>query len=393
MNKNILDKNVQDYIFKNLSTDVFELILKKPIFSKVSNKELAEQISAKVKSKKKLPTYFKTTNIYFPNKVNIEQTSSEKTAEFKSKIVSGNSMIDATGGFGVDSMYFSKAFKKTIYIEKNKELFEIAKANSKKLGFTNIIHLNQDGLQYVKKIKTEFDLLYIDPSRRDLKNKKVHFLSECTPVIDSSLIKALSKFKTILIKCSPIIDIKKTIDDLETVNEVYIIGINNEVKEVLFRLCKMGKKKIKVCCIDLNKRKSDLNFSYNEINNKENRYTSEPQKYLYEPNSMILKSGAFNLICERYKVNKLNPNSHLYTSDTLIDFPGRIFSVSNVVNYRKKTLKKLTLKQANITTRNFPFDVKEIRKISGLKDGGDDYLFFTTNNLDELILIQTKKIN
>ena len=108
---------------------------------------------------------------------------------------------------------------------------------------------------------------------------------------------------------------------------------------------------------------------------------------------MILKSGAFNLICERYKVNKLNPNSHLYTSDTLIDFPGRIFSVSNVVNYRKKTLKKLTLKQANITTRNFPFDVKEIRKISGLKDGGDDYLFFTTNNLDELILIQTKKIN
>ncbi len=98
MNKNILDKNVHDYIFKNLSTDVFELVLKKPIFSKVSNKELAEQISAKVKSKKKLPTYFKTTNIYFPNKVNIEQTSSEKTAEFKSKIVSGNSMIDATGG-------------------------------------------------------------------------------------------------------------------------------------------------------------------------------------------------------------------------------------------------------------------------------------------------------
>ena len=138
MNKNIFNKSVQDYITKNLSTDVFKVILKKQIFPKVTNKEIAEQISAKAKSKKKLPTYFKTPNIYFPNKVNIEQTSSEKTAEFKSKIVTGNTMIDATGGFGVDSMYFSKEFKKTVYIEENKELFEIVKANSKELGLNNI---------------------------------------------------------------------------------------------------------------------------------------------------------------------------------------------------------------------------------------------------------------
>ena len=189
MNKNILDKNVQDYISKNLSTDVFEIILKKQIFPKVTNKEIAEQISAKVKSKKKLPTYFNTPNIYFPNKVNIEQTSSEKTAEFKSKIVSGNTMIDATGGFGVDSMYFSKEFKKTVYIEENKELFEIVKANSKKLDLNNIEHLNEDGIEYTKKTDTEMDLLYIDPSRRNKENKKVHFLSDCTPLIDYNLIK------------------------------------------------------------------------------------------------------------------------------------------------------------------------------------------------------------
>ena len=115
MNKNIFDKNVQDYISKNLSTDVFEIILKKQLFPKVTNKEIAEQISAKVKSKKKLPTYFNTPNIYFPNKVNIEQTSSEKTAEFKSKIVTGDTMIDATGGFGVDSMYFSKEYELAIF--------------------------------------------------------------------------------------------------------------------------------------------------------------------------------------------------------------------------------------------------------------------------------------
>ena len=384
---------MQEFISKNLDIDIFQLILKQPVFPEVSNKEIAEQITSKLKSKKKLPSWFGTKNIYFPNKINIEQTSSELTAEFKSSIIAGDRMIDCTGGFGVDSYYFSKKFKSLIYIERDQSLYNITKLNSDKLGVTNTIHLNEDGLQYVKNIKTEFDLLYIDPSRRNLKNKKVHFLSECTPVIDSSLIKALSKFKTILIKCSPIIDIKKTIDDLETVIEIYIIGINNEVKEILFKLCKRGEKKIKVSCIDLNKRKYDLSFNYNEINNKENRYTSEPQKYLYEPNSMILKSGAFNLICDRYKVNKLNPNSHLYTSDKLIDFPGRKFTVLNIMIYSKKTLKKLSLKQANITTRNFPLDVKEIRKISGLKDGGNDYLFFTTNNLDDLIVIQTKKID
>ena len=384
---------MQEFISKNLDIDIFQLILKQPVFPEVSNKEIAEQITSKLKSKKKLPSWFGTKNIYFPNKINIEQTSSELTAEFKSSIIAGDRMIDCTGGFGVDSYYFSKKFKSLIYIERDQSLYNITKLNSDKLGVTNTIHLNEDGLQYVKNIKTEFDLLYIDPSRRNLKNKKVHFLSECTPVIDSSLIKRLSKFKTILIKCSPIIDIKKTIDDLETVIEIYIIGINNEVKEILFKLCKRGEKKIKVSCIDLNKRKYDLSFNYNEINNKENRYTSEPQKYLYEPNSMILKSGAFNLICDRYKVNKLNPNSHLYTSDKLIDFPGRKFTVLNIMIYSKKTLKKLSLKQANITTRNFPLDVKEIRKISGLKDGGNDYLFFTTNNLDDLIVIQTNKID
>ena len=261
MNKNIFDKNVQDYIYKNLSADVFEIILKKQIFPKVTNKEIAEQISAKVKSKKKLPTYFNTPNIYFPNKINIEQTSSEKTAEFKSKIVSGNAMIDATGGFGVDSMYFSKEFKKTIYIEENKELFEIVKVNSKELGLNNIKHLNEDGVEYVKKLDTEMDLLYIDPSRRNKENKKVHFLSDCTPLIDYNLIKSLQNFKTILIKCSPIIDLKKTVNDLKVVSEIYIVGINNEVKEVLFSLDKQSNNDIKIKCIDLSNRELDFEFN------------------------------------------------------------------------------------------------------------------------------------
>ena len=391
MNKNIFDKNVQDYISKNLSADVFEIILKKQIFPKVTNKEIAEQISAKVKSKKKLPTYFNTPNIYFPNKINIEQTSSEKTAEFKSKIVTGDTMIDATGGFGVDSMYFSKEFKKTIYVEENKELFEIVKANSNKLGLNNIEHLNDDGIEYVKKINTEIDLLYIDPSRRNKENKKVHFLSDCSPLIDYDLIESLQNFKSILIKCSPIIDLKKTINDLKVVSKIYIVGINNEVKEVLFSLNKKCNNDIKIKCIDLNNRELDFEFCINEIDNKKNNDNSEVLNYLYEPNSMILKSGAFGLICDRYDVKKLNSNSHLYTSKKLIDFPGRVFKVDSVVNYSKRNLKDLNVSKANITTRNFPIDVKDIRKKSKISDGGDHYLFFTTNHINEQIIIKTKK--
>ena len=391
MNKNIFDKSVQDYISKNLSTDVFKVILKKQIFPKVTNKEIAEQISAKAKSKKKLPTYFNTPNIYFPNKVNIEQTSSEKTAEFKSKIVTGNTMIDATGGFGVDSMYFSKEFKKTVYIEENKELFEIVKVNSNKLGLNNIKHLNDDGIEYVKKIDTVIDLLYIDPSRRNKENKKVHFLSDCTPLIDYDSIKSLQNFKTILIKCSPIIDLKKTINDLKVVSKIYIVGINNEVKEVLFKLNKQSNNDIKIKCIDLSNRDLDFEFNINEIDNKKNNDNSEVLNYLYEPNSMILKSGAFGLICDRYDVKKLNTNSHLYTSKELIDFPGRVFTVNSVVNYSKRNLKDLNISKANITTRNFPIDVKDIRKKSKILDGGEDYLFFTTNHTNEQIIIKTKK--
>jgi len=391
LNKNIFDKSVQDYISKNLSTDVFKVILKKQIFPKVTNKEIAEQISAKAKSKKKLPTYFNTPNIYFPNKVNIEQTSSEKTAEFKSKIVTGNTIIDATGGFGVDSMYFSKEFKKTVYIEENKELFEIVKVNSNKLGLNNIKHLNDDGIEYVKKIDTVIDLLYIDPSRRNKENKKVHFLSDCTPLIDHDLIESLQNFKTILIKCSPIIDLKKTINDLKVVSKIYIVGINNEVKEVLFKLNKQSNNDIKIKCIDLSNRDLDFEFNINEIDNKKNNDNSEVLNYLYEPNSMILKSGAFGLICDRYDVKKLNTNSHLYTSKELIDFPGRVFTVNSVVNYSKRNLKDLNISKANITTRNFPIDVKDIRKKSKILDGGEDYLFFTTNHTNEQIIIKTKK--
>ena len=165
------------------------------------------------------------------------------------------------------------------------------------------------------------------------------------------------------------------------------------MKEVLFSLNKKCNNDIKIKCIDLNNRELDFEFCINEIDNKKNNDNSEVLNYLYEPNSMILKSGAFGLICDRYDVKKLNSNSHLYTSKEFIDFPGRVFEVDSVVNYSKRNLKDLNVSKANITTRNFPIDVKDIRKKSKILDGGEDYLFFTTNYSNEQIIIKTKKIH
>ena len=142
---------MQDFISRNLDIDIFQLILKKPVFSEVSNKEIAEQITSKLKSKNKLPIWFDTKKIYFPNKINIEQTSSEQTAKFKSSLVKGENMIDSTGGLGVDSYYFSKSFNSVIYLEKDKNLFNITMLNSEKFGIKNIFHLNEDGIEYAKK--------------------------------------------------------------------------------------------------------------------------------------------------------------------------------------------------------------------------------------------------
>ena len=138
MNHNILNKEVQEFINTNLKSDITKLILKGSPFETISIQELAEQIVAKNKCKKKLPTWFSNENIYFPNKLNIEQTSSEITAKHKAALVSGNSLIDITGGFGVDSYYFSRKIKNVTHCEINSELSAIVAHNYKQLNCSNI---------------------------------------------------------------------------------------------------------------------------------------------------------------------------------------------------------------------------------------------------------------
>ena len=393
MNKNILHTEVQNYINENLHVNIEELIFKGSPFKDITIQELANQLVAKQKSEKKLPTWFTSQNIYYPAKISIEQTSSEITANYKSNLLLGNSIIDITGGFGVDCLAFSKNFKEVIHCEINNDLSEIVAHNYKELGISNIQTIATDGLEYLKNTSQKFDCIYIDPSRRSDIKGKVFLLKDCLPNVPENLDFLFEKSDTILIKNSPILDITSTINELKFVKEIHIVAVNNEVKELLFLLKKEFEDLVKVKTFNLLKNKkqsfsfylkSDIDFEY-----------SLPQKYLYEPNAAILKSGGFNEVASQLKTYKLHQHSHLYTSDELIeDFPGRIFEIISVFPYNKKKLKReIIVDKANITTRNFPKTVAQIRKETKLKDGGDTFLFFSTNLKNELIVINCVKTN
>ncbi|CAM1354968.1 class I SAM-dependent methyltransferase [Tenacibaculum ascidiaceicola] len=391
MNKNILHPEVQSYINDNLKVNIEQFIFKGSPFKDVSVQELANQIIAKHKSEKKLPIWFQTKNIYYPPKLSIEQTSSEITAEYKSKLVNGDSIIDITGGFGVDCYAFSKRFKKVVHCEINEELSEIVSYNYEQLEVSNIRTVATDGLEYLKNASEKFDCIYIDPSRRNDTKGKVFLLSDCLPNVPENLDFLFEISDTILVKNSPILDISSTINELKFVKEIHVVAVNNEVKELLFLLKKEYKELVEIKTLNILKNKNQY-FDFKLGDDFKFEY-SIPLKYLYEPNSAILKSGGFNQIASQQKVNKLHQHSHLYTSEKLVkDFPGRIFEINNVFTYNKKKIKKeITETKANITTRNFPKTVAQIRKETKLKDGGNSYLFFTTNINNELIVIDCTK--
>ncbi|ULC58437.1 class I SAM-dependent methyltransferase [Flaviramulus sp. BrNp1-15] len=393
MNKAILNIEIQEFIHNNLNSDITSILLKGTNFTSVETSEIIEQIEAKKRCEKKLQTWFTTQNIFFPNKLNIEQTSSEITAQYKSSLIEGNSIIDLTGGFGVDCYYFSKHFKTVEHCEINETLSNIVSHNYEQFNVKNINTINTDGIEYLKTTKKQYNWIYIDPSRRHESKGKVFFLKDCLPNVPEHLELLFNHSKNIMIKTSPLLDISIGIGELKHVKTIHIVAVNNEVKELLWVIEHGFDKDIQIETVNLKKEHNDyFSFTLKDEKNSESKY-SEPLTYLYEPNSAILKAGAFNEIAKQLHVFKLHKHSHLYTSKNLINFPGRSFLIEESFQYNKKELKKLGFKRANITTRNFPETVQQVRKKFGIKDGGDKYLFFTTNLNGDKILISTTKLN
>lgn len=379
------------FISNNLNKNIKDLAFQKNPFEAYDWKWILNQIQAKQKAEKKLPTWFNNDDIIFPSTLSIEQTSSEPLAEYKSTLISGENIIDLTGGFGIDCFYFSQNFKDITHCEFQEDLSAIVQHNFKVLGKDNIKTVSGDSIAYLEKTTETFDWIYIDPARRDDTKSKVFLLADCTPNVVALQDLLFSKADNILIKVAPLLDISSILNELSNVKHIYAISLQNEVKELLIVLEKgfNSLPKLIASNISTSGKLITKNFAF-----EDDAFCtlSLPQKYIYEPFSSFLKIGVYNSLANEYQVSKLHKHSHLYTSEALVDFPGRQFKIEKVIPYNKKEMKQLEGTKCNITTRNFPMKVEEIRKKHKIKDGGETYVFFTTDLNDEKIVIISKKI-
>ncbi len=389
-NQELLRPEIQEYIIEKTGQEATKLALSKNPFQEVDFKILLNQIAARTKSKTKLPTWFECKNCIYPSKISVEQTSSEITAQYKSELVDGNSLIDLSGGFGVDDYYFSKKVTQVIHCEMDAELSSIVNHNFLQLKSSNIQCIAGDSTATLENLNQKFDWIYVDPSRRNETKGKVFMLQDCLPNVPYLQDFYYQYASKILIKTAPLLDITAGLTELRNVKTIHIVAVENEVKELLWEIHQCYTGSITINTISFNKNNRET-FQFNWNSDSECNL-GLPKKYLYEPNSGILKSGGFKEVAAQFSIDKLHQHSHLYTSDDLIDFPGRIFEINSVIPYSKKEMALyLENKKTNITLRNFPDTVENLRKKWKIKDGGNQYCFFTTDlNNNKIVLICTK---
>lgn len=382
--------DVQDFINKNLNVNLQKLILKGSPFTDVSIQEIAIQIEGKKKVEKKLPTWFKTNHILFPPKLNLEQSSSELTANYKSNLIADGDLIDLTGGFGVDDFAFAKKAKKVHHCELNEELSKIVAHNFKQLGVTNVefkIGDSQKTLNQFKKVTT----IYVDPSRR-ADSGRVFLLKDCEPNVVTNQDLYLAKADKVIIKAAPMLDISAALQELKQVSQVHIISVNNECKELLFVLEKKQKAEPEIFCALLNNQKERV-FAFKFSEEKALQIKNKTIKnYLYEPDAAILKAGFFKSLTQQFAVDKIHQHTHLYTSEELVEnFAGKTFKIINTKLFQNFKASK-ALAKANVVTRNFHLKPEEIKKQFKIKDGGELYLFFCTNDKEQKVVLEVQRV-
>ena len=380
MKTEILNKEVQNYINANLETDLHSLLLKKSPFSEVSMQEMVQQIKGKKVAHRKFPFLLKE-NIVFPPNLNLEQASSQSTAEFKADNLNGKKFLDLTCGFGIDAYFLSQNFGEITLVEKNPELLDLVKHNWKILNKTATF-VNENLEHFLAKNSDRFDVIYLDPARRDSEKNKKFLLEDLSPNLLEIQDQLLEISSQIIIKLSPLIDISYLISVLKNVAKIQIIAVRNEVKELIVFLEKARKgDDVEISCINLESDDAEFAFQFKEEKTAVSAF-SEPQQFLYIPNNAVLKSGAFNLVSQFFNGKKLHPNTHFYTSDKRIErFPGRILEINMIDSKHIRKGEKY-----NIISKNYPLSPDEIKKKYKILDGGNCYLIFTQTQNRKIIL-------
>ena len=396
-----LNDDTLRFIREHRTDDVRKLAFRSHSYPNVDMPAALTQIAGWQQACEKVPSWAATEGILYPPHLSLEQCSSEITARYKCEILKDTptgSLTDLTGGFGIDCSFLSQRFRQVTYVERQEVLCETARRNFPLLGLTHIHICQADSIEHLNKMEP-CDWIFIDPARRDGHGGKTVAIADCEPDVAAYENRMLEKAPHVLIKLSPMLDLTLAIQTLHHVSEAHIVSVNNDCKELLLLLKRhttVTPDEVRVHCVNLLPQKNEkqtLTFSRLQEKAQAAVYTSEIKSYLYEPNVSVLKGGAYCVLCRQFPVEKLHPNSHLYTSHQYLpDFPGRKFSVTGCCSFNKKEIKNLLggVEKANLTVRNFPASVADLRKRLKLTEGGDTYLFATTLNDQQKVLIACK---
>jgi len=391
MNSELLAPEIQNYI-KNYAGDVASLLLSKPKFKNVANKELAIQIQSYQQAKKKIPDLKNRDDIIYPQKIHIEQSSSAQTAQFKSQLLKAGYGVDLTGGFGIDTYYLAQTNENVIYTDPNQKLSLLVDHNFKNLSQNNIQVYDLPAEVMLDQLPMQLDWFYIDPSRRGHDHSKIIKLEDSCPNILNLQQKLKAKFHQGLIKASPMLSIDKALKEIEQVKELHILAVNNEVKEMLFQVDYTKEvKAVKIKAYDLSQK---INLIYQKEYNVTIDYHiqySDVKEFLYLPHPSISKAGFFYDLAVDFSVDKIAQATHLYTSKDKLDFPGRCFKVLQIFEYKPKKLKKLFFNENyHIITKNFGIKSDHITTTWSLQPKGNKYLIAFKDKSGKRLVAKTE---
>lgn len=418
----IMNDETREFVAMHRDEDVRELALKARRVDGLDLPLALDQIAGWQIASKKLPQWASCEGIVYPPHISMEQCSSQFTAQYKSEIaqtllasaatvrarvsdsaesdtlVAKRAMVDLTGGFGVDFSYLARGFSQATYVERQRHLCDLAEHNMAALGLDQARIVCGDGVEYLRQMDP-VDLIYVDPARRDEHGARTYAIEDCTPNVLELRDLLLAKSQCTLVKLSPMLDWRKAVADFDgAVREVHIVATGNECKELLLVLGQQVHEEPsapRVFCVNDDQRIDYDSAAYTQGLRIGGKPLPEVKNYLYEPNASIMKAGCFDLVEERFGVTQIGPSSHLFVSEQQIaDFPGRGFAIEAVGSMNKKDTKRLLngVKQANIAVRNFPLTAPQLRKKLKLADGGTVYLFGTTMQGGDHVLLRTSKI-
>lgn len=452
----IMNDETREFVAMHRNEDVRELALKAKRVEGLDLPLALDQIAGWQIARKKLPQWASCEGIVYPPHISMEQCSSQFTAQYKSEIaqtllapaatvrarvsdsgesdnqttksepqlsdsaesvmqtaksafqlsdspesdtlVARRAMVDLTGGFGVDFSYLARGFSQATYVERQRHLCDLAEHNMAALGLDQARIVCGDGVEYLRQMGP-VDFIYLDPARRDEHGSRTYAIEDCTPNVLELRDLLLAKSQYTLVKLSPMLDWRKAVADFDgTVREVHIVATGNECKELLLVLGQQMHEEPsapRVFCVNDNQRIDYDSAAYTQGLRIGGKPLPEVKNYLYEPNASIMKAGCFDLVEERFGVTQVGPSSHLFVSATPVaDFPGRGFAIEAIGGMNKKDIKRLLngTKQANIAVRNFPLTAPQLRKKLKLADGGPVYLFGTTMQGCDHVLLRTSKI-